>query len=156
MRHLSFDAGDVIFREGSYDATMYEITSGAVEIIAHYESPNQTVLATISAGETFGEMGLIEFWSRSATAVATEDGTEVDEIDRDEYLSYFKGQPYKVLTIMRQLSARLRETNEKYQEACATVFEAVEAERAQQKRSASLRSRLSNLLKQLTDRSILF
>ena len=156
MRHLSFDAGDVIFREGSYEATMYEIESGTVDIIARYETADETTLATFGAGDIFGEMGLIEYWSRSATAVAAEDGTKVTEIDRDEYLSYFKDQPYKVLTIMRQLSERLRKTNEKYQEACITVFEAVEAERAQQKRSEGLMSRLSNLLKQLTSGSILY
>ena len=156
MRHLSFDAGDVIFREGSCDQTMYEIASGAVDIIARYETADQTPLSTLGPGEIFGEMGLIENWPRSATAIAAEDGTEVIEIDRDEYLSYFRDQPYKVLTIMRQLGARLRETNEKSQEACITVFEAVEVERAQKKRSEGLRARLSNLLKQLTDSSILF
>lgn len=148
MKHLSFDKGEAIFREGSYGETMYEITSGEVCIYAGYESNNQTLLATLGKGDIFGEMGLIEFWSRSATAVAAQDGTEVDEINNDEYMSYLQDQPDKVLSIMRQLSARLRETNEKYQEACRTVFEAVETERYKKKRNNSLRSRLSNLIRQ--------
>jgi hypothetical protein len=43
----------------------------------------------------------------------------------------------------------LRETNEKYVEACRTVYEAVEAERVERRRAKSLGSRLSDMLKSL-------
>lgn len=153
MKHVSFDAGEIIFREGTYGESMYEIASGEVYVYAGYESDGQTLLATLGKGEIFGEMGLIEYWSRSATVVAAKDGVEVDEIGSDEYMSFLQNQPEKVMSIMRQLSARLRETNKKYEEACHTVFEAVEAERAQKSRDHSLRSRISGLIRQLTHKA---
>ena len=149
MKQVSFGKDEVIFVEGSYGETMYEITSGKVGIYAKYGSEGQTLLATLGEGEIFGEMGLVEFWARSATAVALEDDTQANEVGSDEFMSYLQDQPDKVLSIMRQLSARLRETNQKYEEACHTVFEAIEAEKANKRRSRGLRARLSGMIAQL-------
>ena len=148
MNQVSFSKGDVIFREGTYGETMYEITAGSVGIYAGYGTEDEQLIATLGEGETFGEMGLIEFWPRSATAVALEDDTAADELDADELKAYLQTQPEKILSIMRQLSARLRETDDRYQEACKTVYEAIEAEEMGKRRSKSLRSRLSSMVRQ--------
>lgn len=147
MNHVTFEKGEVIFREGSYGETMFEITGGKVGIYAGYGTDGERMLATLGVGETFGEMGLIEFWPRSATAVALEGDTAADELDADELKAYLQTQPEKTLSIMRQLSARLRETDERYQEACNTVYEAIEAEAMGKRRSKSLRSRLSSMVR---------
>lgn len=149
MISKSFDNGDIIFEQGVYQNTMYEVVSGTVGIYADFGTPSECRLATLGAGESFGEMGLVECYPRSATAVALELDTTVEEIDADEFSAYYANQPQKVLSIMRQMSARLRETNEKYVEACRTVYEAVEAERVERRRAKSLGSRLSDMLKSL-------
>ena len=85
-----------------------------------------------------------------ATEVALEDKTAANEIGSDEFMDYLREQPDKVLSIMRQLSARLRATDERYVEACRTVYEAIEAEDANIRRSSNLRSRLTGLIHDLT------
>jgi CRP-like cAMP-binding protein len=147
MNQVTYEQGYVIFREGSYGETMYEITGGKVGIFAGYGTSEERMLATLGVGETFGEMGLIEFWPRSATAVALEENTTADELDADEFKAYLLTQPEKTLSIMRQLSARLRETDERYEEACNTVYEAIEAEKMGKRRNKSLRSRLSSMVR---------
>ena len=135
MKQLNFEAGQVIFNEGEYATTMYGIDEGAVGIYA-----------TLGPGEYFGEMGLAECYPRSATAVAKA-ATTVSEIDADEFASYFKDRPDVVLTIMRALSARLRETDQRYLEAKQAVYDAIEAERGGKKKSRSLADRLSGMIK---------
>lgn len=152
MDHKTFLRDEVIFRAGSYAETMYEITAGKVGIYARYGTPEQQELAILGEGQIFGEMGLVEYYARSATAVALEDATAVDEISNDDFMMYFRDQPDKVLSIMRQLSSRLRETNAKYTEACRTVCEAIEAEKAGERRGKDLRSRLTGLIRQITRR----
>lgn len=146
---MSYFEGEVIFREGDYARTMFEVLEGKVGIYAAYDTPDQELLATLGAGQTFGEMGLVEAYPRSATAVALEGGCTIIEIGGAEFAEYLQDQPDKVLAIMRQMTARLRETNELYREACQAVYEAIEAEKAGKKRSGSLMGRLSRMLHDL-------
>ncbi len=147
MERLTFGCDDVIFREGQFALTMYEIASGSVGIYANYGSDDARMLARLGQGEFFGEMGLAECYPRSATAVALEAGTVVDEIDADEFSTYFEDRPDTVLAIMRALSARLRETNARYLEACRAVHEAIEAERTGKRKSKSLVAKLTDMLR---------
>ena len=140
--NTTFKKGDVIFRQGEYAATMYDICAGSVGIYADYQTPDEKQLAVLPAGEVFGEMGLIECYPRSATAVAMEDGTEVHEVSSQEFSAYFQNSPEKVLSVMKQLSKRLRATTKDYQEACRTVYETVEAEKKGEEKSGWLRNSL--------------
>lgn len=148
----SFGRGEVIFREGSYDETMFEICSGTVGIYTAYGTADQQELAQFGPGQVFGEMGLVDFTSRSATAVALADGTLVNEIGSSEFITYLEDRPERVLSILRQLTSRIRETRERYDEACHTVFDAIEAEDAGRARDKGLRARLSNMLSSLRRR----
>ena len=147
MKKQTFGRDEVIFREGDFALTMYEIKAGSVGIYANYGLESVRQLATLGTGEFFGEMGLAEYYPRSATAVALEPDTTLDEIDADEFATYFKDQPETVLTIMRTLSARLRETNARYIEARGAVYDAIEAERAGKKKSTSLVGKLTSMLR---------
>ena len=114
-----------------------------MRIYTDYQGADEKQIAVLKAGDLFGEMGLIECLPRSASVVALEDGTTVQEISAAEFSDYFKSSPDKVLGVMRQLSARLRETNEKYAEACRTVYDTVETEKKGEKKSGGLLSRLN-------------
>lgn len=154
MNQKTYQAQETIFYEGDVAETMFEVTNGTVGIYAGWGTPTQRELATLGAGEVFGEMGLVECYPRSATAVALAPDTTVNEILPSELAFCFQDQPDKVLDIMCQLSARLRATNERYEEAQRAVYEAVEAERAGKRRSGSLRARLSRMLRSLRDASV--
>ena len=153
MNQKSFGRGEVIFLEGSYDETMFEIVSGAVGIYTSYGTPEQQELAQFGPGQVFGEMGLVEFYPRSATAVSIEDGTIVNEIGSGEFIDYLENQPERVLSILRQLTSRIRETQARYDEACHTVYDAIEAEKSGSRRDNGLMSRLSTMISHITGRS---
>lgn len=135
MKELVYQKNEVIFKQGDFATTMFDIGKGSVGIYANYGEADEKQLAVFGPEQVFGEMGLIEALPRSATAVAIEDGTVVYEIDAEEFTGYFKDKPAKVFLIMKQLSSRIRETNKNYLDACRTIYEAQEAELKNEKKS---------------------
>ena len=142
MNTLVFKKGDVIFRQGDYSEVMYDIAKGTVGIFADYETEKVQQIAELKAGDFLGELGMIEVYPRSATAVALEDGTELNEIGEDELNEYFKDKPEKLLKIMKQISQRLRETNQKYLNACRVAFESAAAEAESTGKSEQLKEKM--------------
>ena len=142
MNMRIFHKDEVVFRQGDESRTMFEIQSGRIGIYANYRTEKEKQLAVFGKGETFGEMGMIENLPRSATAVALEDHTEVEEINAAEFSDYFEEKPVQVFLLVKQLSRRLRETTRNYEEACRTVSETVTAEQKGEERSGGLKKKL--------------
>ena len=90
MNTLVFKKGDVIFRQGDFSSVMYDIAKGKVGVFADYETERVHQLAELKAGDFLGEMGMIEVYPRSATAVALEDDTTLNEIGENELNVYFR------------------------------------------------------------------
>ena len=120
MKETTFGKDQVIFREGDNATTMYDILSGKVGIYKNYGAENEQQIIVMEAGQVFGEMGMIEYYPRSATAVALED-TVVEELGESEIRDYFKTKPEKLLQLMKVLSQRVRETTQKYMDVCRIV-----------------------------------
>ena len=142
MNTLVFKKGDVIFRQGDFSSVMYDIEKGKVGVFADYETEQVQQLAELTAGDFLGEMGMIEVYPRSATAVALEDDTTLNEIGEDELNAYFKDKPEKLLKIMKQISARIREIDEKYLNACRVAFESANAEAENTEKSEQLKKEM--------------
>ena len=103
-----FPSGSVIFRRGAPGESFYLILSGQVVIQA-----GDKEFARLEVGECFGEMGVIDNAPRSATARAAE-RTLVLRIDPSVLAGHEPALSCKLLAkVARQLSARLREVNEK-------------------------------------------
>ena len=145
MNTLVFKKGDVIFRQGDYSEVMYDIAKGKVGVFADYETETVQQLAELKAGDFLGEMGMIEVYPRSATAVALEDDTALTEIGEDDLNEFFKDKPEKLLQIMKQMSARLRVVNQKYLNACRVAFENANAEAANAEKSEELKKEMDAL-----------
>lgn len=126
----SFEKGAVIFKEHSWELSMYDIVSGKVGIYANYGKENESLLTELEAGRYFGEMGVIDAMTRSATAVALED-TVVTVIDSSDFEAYLNENPDKIIDIFQNLCMRLRELSDSYVDACETVTEYVEAKEAE-------------------------
>lgn len=67
-----FRAGEYIFREGDRGDVAYILEEGVVEIIANIDN-SPTVLNTLTPGDIFGELALIDDSPRSASALAKTD-----------------------------------------------------------------------------------
>ena len=145
MNTLVFKKGDVIFRQGDYSEVMYDIAKGKVGVFADYETEKVQQLAELKAGDFLGEMGMIEVYPRSATAVALEDDTTLTEIGEDDLNEFFKDKPEKLLQIMKQMSARLRVVNQKYLNACRVAFENANAEAANAEKGEELKKEMDAL-----------
>lgn len=120
MKEITFEKDQVIFREGDDARTMYDILSGKVGIYKGYGTEDARQIVVLEAGKIFGEMGMIEYYPRSATAVALED-TVVEELGESELRDYFQNKPEKLLQLMKVLSQRVRETTQKYMDICRTI-----------------------------------
>ena len=139
MRQIPYSEGDIIFRQGDTATVMYDVISGKVGIFSGYQSEQEEKIAEIEAGQVFGEMGMIEFYPRSATAVALEDGVVLAEIGEADLEAYFRDKPDQLLQLMRQLSERIRETTKKYVDVCGTVSRNRQAEEQKEEQSELLR-----------------
>lgn len=131
-KETTFKKGEIIFKEGEWQMTMYSLVSGKVGIYSQYGTENEQLLTELSEGKLFGEMGLIEARPRSATAVALED-TVLVIIDGDNLSDIFKNEPEKVVSILINMTSRLRELSGQYVEACSTISEYVTSEKEKKK-----------------------
>ena len=127
MTTKEFERGQIVFKQGDLDICMYDIQRGRVGVYSAYGTPEEKLIAELAEGETVGEMGMFERVPRSATAVVLDDGTILGEIREDDLKDFFLKQPEKLLLIMRDLSAHLRETNAKLAGVCKRIYESVNA-----------------------------
>ncbi len=105
-----FADGEVIFREGDASDRAFEIVSGNVEI-AKIGDDGEMRLALLGPGQMFGEMGILDQGTRSATAKAVGPVT-VTVVSRKDFLAGVRDRPDLALSIMSQLVERLRGADE--------------------------------------------
>ncbi|MDO5133228.1 MAG: cyclic nucleotide-binding domain-containing protein [Eubacteriales bacterium] len=127
MNSKEFKSGQIIFRQGDSELCMYAIQLGRVGIYSAYGTPEEKQIAELSSGEIIGERGLLERVPRSATAVALDDGTLLVEIREGNLMEYFLKEPEKLLLLMRDLSGRLHEINDKLAGVCRKIYESENA-----------------------------
>ena len=139
---LILKRNEIIFSEGDKADCMYDIRVGRVGIYANYGTKEEKLLIELNKDQFFGEMGIIEGYPRSATAVAMGDMTELTVIAKADFEDYCKRNPEKTVLIMKNMSARIRDLTQGYLEACHTIAESIEAEQKGEKKSTSLMNRL--------------
>jgi len=109
--------GKHVFREGEPGASMYVLVEGKVRISRQLPGMGEEALAILEPGAAFGEMAVIEEGVRSADAIAHEGEVTLLRIGRDpldQLMFTDKELAYSVLwALVRTLSGRLRDTNEK-------------------------------------------
>ena|SRR3984885_13564229 len=100
---VSYAAGSIIFEIGQPRDLMFIVQEGEVDI-----KIGDKIVETVRADGFFGEMALIDGGVRSATAIAKTD-CELVPINEKQFLFMVQETPFFSLTVMRTLSARLRE-----------------------------------------------
>ncbi len=94
--HLSvapFVRGEAMTRQGAEAHWLYVITKGEVEVrISVDESELSKQVATLKAGDFFGEMGMMTGAKRAATVIATTD-TECYRIDKEAFKNIIRRRP---------------------------------------------------------------
>ena len=98
-----FSAGDMIFRAGDAENTMYGIVEGEIEI-----SVNGKVLEIIRQGDIFGEGALVHADSKRASTAIAKTDCKLAVMDRRNFLFAVQQTPMFAIEIMRSYSDRIR------------------------------------------------
>jgi len=97
-----FEAGDVVFAEGSSGSFMYVVVEGTIDIFV-----GDKLIDISGPGDLVGEMSLIDSSTRSASAVARNEA-RLARVDENEFLSMVVDTPFFALHVMRVLVQRMR------------------------------------------------
>ncbi len=110
---VSYQAGDVIFKENSTSKELYIIIQGEVNITMSAEGsesgspPKEVIIAKLRRGQSFGEIALVDEGLRSATAQAVQKDTDLMVIRRDQLLMLCESYPQLGYRLMHNLAMDL-------------------------------------------------
>lgn len=101
----AFPADAVIFAAGEPARNAFLIQAGTVRIVG----ADSRSIATLGAGELFGEMGIVDGGARSATAIAASHVTCI-ALEPQELEQRLKASDPLVRMMVERLTQRLRKT----------------------------------------------
>jgi len=107
----TYPSGMVLFRENDPGSAFFIVLSGSIKIYKANPSGEEKILSVFRAGESFGELSLIDGKPRSATAQTLEE-TTVLVISGDGFMELLKSNFDITQSIMAELCRRLRDTNQ--------------------------------------------
>ncbi len=116
------EVGQELCKQGDSGRAMYLVRHGEVMVCRDNEEGRRTKMIRLGPGEFFGEMTLIDIQKRSATVVAEAPSLLFSLGNRDLYKLYQEDVPGYVMIIQnlcRELSRRLRVTNQRLQDMAA-------------------------------------
>ena len=103
--------GDIILMEDDdTNQSLFIIAKGEVKVVLTAEDGREAILASLKEGDFFGEMSLLDGEPRSATVRAVEE-SRLLTIRREDFLQAMKKQPDLALTLLGEMSRRLRKSN---------------------------------------------
>jgi CRP/FNR family cyclic AMP-dependent transcriptional regulator len=109
--------GDLVFEENTPGDEMYVIARGAVEVLvdptivggpsSKKRGAGPVTIATLRAGQTFGEVVLVDQGLRTASARCAETETNLLVIHRDKFIQLCDTYPELGYRVMRNIAADL-------------------------------------------------
>ena len=107
----TIEDGQLIFPVGGPARTVYLIRTGKVIISSWTDDHAEVVLTSLSDGDFFGELAVLEGSPHSANARVA-GTTELLEMSRNDFLELLKREPEVSLSVMNLMARRLRQTDE--------------------------------------------
>ena len=117
-----YPRNSMIFEEGVSGDYMYVIQQGEVKISKLSDDGREKILEILGPGAFFGEMALLDRGPRSASVKSTQ-ACVLLALSRHDFLALLRESPEISLELMRELSLRVRETDEQIR---GLLFERVE------------------------------
>lgn len=102
-------AGHVLFDYGDPGDSMMVVVKGEVELFVKNKTGERTLLETVSAGEFFGEISLLDQGARNATAKCQTD-VELLVVDQGDLDELIRINPSSALLLLAATGKRLRAT----------------------------------------------
>jgi len=113
---------EYLFFEGDPADTLYLVGSGRIKVLKHSDTGKEMLLEIVSAGDTVGEIGILDGSVYPVSAQAMEPA-QVWGIRRADYLRALDRHPELALQTARSLGKRLQEA---YQTMMSLAVERVE------------------------------
>ncbi|NJD24354.1 MAG: cyclic nucleotide-binding domain-containing protein [Betaproteobacteria bacterium] len=107
LRWVHIKGGEVLFRQGEVDQTLYIVVGGRLRVLLCDELGETHVLGDMRRGETVGEMALITGEPRTATLVAVRDSVLV-ALSRASYEAVISRYPLVSMQVARFIIERIR------------------------------------------------
>lgn len=136
---VEWEPGTVVFEEGDVGEHCYLLHSGSVKVLHLFPDGRRATLARLGPGHIVGELALFNSGRRSATVEAVESTLAV-RLGGSEVMAVLRRDADAALSVVTELAARLRESNERVLEhalstvtgrVVATLLGQVEARQAQ-------------------------
>ena len=105
---VQFEANTQIFAEGDYGDSLFIVVNGNVKI-----HKGDLELVTLGKGSCLGEMALLDDEPRSADATVTEEDSILFKIEQEGFYEVMGSQSDIMEGIIKLLTGRLRDANEK-------------------------------------------
>ena len=105
----TFVKEEIIFQQGERSKYAYIIESGKVGIYKENKYGKKSLIGILKKSDLFGEMGLIDKYPRSATAIAMEK-SKLTFVDESRFSFLCEHNPKFIVTLIKTLSSRLRDT----------------------------------------------
>jgi len=112
MRRRHMPANTPVVYRGDPGDALYIIVTGRVKVHTATLGGDEVILEILKSGDFFGDMSLLDGQPRAAD-VTTIEPTELALLDGDALQQAIREQPGIALSLLRILSQRLREQNEK-------------------------------------------
>ena len=103
--------GESLFQAGDPGDSLFIVQSGEIELFIKDTAGQKIVLATPSSGDMFGELAMLDYGPRTATAVALQD-SDILVLDRDDLVLLFQKKPEAALHMLAALSSLTRKADE--------------------------------------------
>lgn len=107
----TFQTGTILFQEKDYGNTFYVVLTGTIKLFTKSNSGEEKILSLVNAGESFGELSLLDGRPRSASAQTLET-TTVLELSSQTFMGLLQAHFDITRGILSELCRRLRQTNE--------------------------------------------
>jgi CRP/FNR family transcriptional regulator, cyclic AMP receptor protein len=114
-KHTTLKRGANIFSKGDPGNSLIAVISGTVKISVSSAGGRSAILNLIGAGETFGEVAVLDGQARTADAIANTD-CELFVIDRRELLPFVRSHPALAMKFIELLCTRIRWTSDQVEQ----------------------------------------
>jgi len=108
----SFPRGTMIMAAGDVTDSLYLVISGRLKVIMSDDEGREVILSMLGPNEYFGEMGLIDDATRSASVISLE-ACELLVLSKRDFRKCLSENFEMAMTVMRGLVKRLRDADRK-------------------------------------------
>ncbi len=107
MKTRRFRRGEVLFHEGDPGDSLFIVASGSVKVVVPSDEGEEAILVTLGAGDSLGELSLLDGAPRSASAIAVEP-VDALTLPRQTFLSLVATDAPMRDALLAQLARELR------------------------------------------------